>query len=130
VNSLEEFPSDVRVGVQADSVMESFIRKRNKASQNSMQIVTVNSNGVLIEKLKSGEVDVLIVEKPQARHFAREMEELSYFHIEDDEDENKTQEHKIYLRKDSDLIDAVNHELGNLEDTGETQKLIKIWKLQ
>lgn len=130
VSSLEGLPNNTRIGAQNNSTMKDFISKFKEASQNSIEIVADDSNLVLIEKLELGEIDAVVVEKPQAKSFTTDAEKLTYFDIKEDMLGKTTQSYAIGMRKDSDLVDDVNRELINLNDKGEIPKLIKAWRLK
>ena len=128
---MNDFPKDAKVGVQTGSTMESFANTYNDSSDKSLMIVSLGSNFLLIEKLKLGEIDVLIVEDAQAPSFIKNIPNLKSETIEDevyiDEEENS---YVIGVKKDSSLVEEINKGIEGLNTDGQIELLLKKWDLR
>ena len=91
----------------------------------------MGSNFILIEKLKLGEIDALVVEDAQASSFVKNIVGLKFNTIEDnvyiDEEESS---YVIGLKKDSSLTEKVNQAIENLNNNGQIDLLLKKWNLR
>jgi ABC-type amino acid transport substrate-binding protein len=129
--TLDDFPKDAKIGVQTGTTMESFANDYNDSSDKSLKIVSMGSNFLLIEKLKLGEIDALIVEDAQAPSFIKNISELKSEHIGDDvyidEEENS---YVIGVKKGSSLVDELNKGIESLNADGKIELLLKKWGLR
>ena len=130
-SSLEDLPNDAKVGVQTGSTMENFVNNYNDSVDKSLKIISLGSNFILIEKLKLGEIDALVVEDAQASSFVKNIVGLKSNTIEDnvyiDEEESS---YVIGLKKDSSLTEKVNQAIENLNNNGQIDLLLKKWNLR
>ena len=130
-NSLEDLPNDAKVGVQTGTTMENFVNNYNDSVDKSLKIVSLGSNFILIEKLKLGEIDALVVEDAQAPSFIENIPELKSNAVEDnvyiDEEEGS---YVIALKKDSNLTTEVNQAISKLNDNRKIEFLLKKWNLR
>ncbi len=130
-SSLEDLPNDAKVGVQTGSTMENFVNNYNDSVDKSLKIISLGSNFILIEKLKLGEIDALIVEDAQASSFVKNIVGLKSNAIEDnvyiDEEESS---YVIGLKKGSSLTEKVNQAIENLNNNGQIDLLLKKWHLR
>ncbi|MFV9875933.1 MAG: ABC transporter substrate-binding protein [Rickettsiales endosymbiont of Dermacentor nuttalli] len=108
-------------GVQMGSVWESFANK--KALKNpKIKVFVGNKIPQLIEELKVGRIDVLILEKEQAREIVLFNKELTYTLL------NKSEGSvAIAFNKGSSLVSKFNKAIKNLETTGELSRLRTKW---
>ncbi|WPX96226.1 substrate-binding periplasmic protein [Candidatus Bandiella euplotis] len=130
ISEINELPQNAKIGVQTGSVMEQFINKFDEANKSSFEIMSDSSNAILIEKVKSGEIDGMIVEDVSAPGFTKDIDELKYFDIKNGVAGLSERKYSIGFRKDSQLVDGVNEELENLKNSGDFKKLLKGWKLK
>lgn len=100
------------VGAQLGSTLESWIRKRAE-KDNSINVVTLDSNITLIEELKLGRVDAVIIELAQGLEFCLKNPELGYSNI-DSSDEG----YVIAIKKGSKLIGEINEKIQELKTNG------------
>ena len=130
-SSLEDLPNDAKVGVQTGSTMENFVNNYNDSVDKSLKIISLGSNFILIEKLKLGEIDALVVEDAQASSFVKNIVGLKFNTIEDnvyiDKEESS---YVIGLKKDSSLTEKVNQAIENLNNNGQIDLLLKKWNLR
>ncbi len=129
--TLDDFPKNAKIGAQTGTTMESFANSYSDSSDKSLEIVSMGSNFLLIEKLKLGEIDALIVEDAQAPSFIKNIPELKSESIEDDvyidEEENS---YVIGVKKYSSLVDEINKGIENLNADGKIELLLKKWDLR
>jgi len=128
---LDDFPKNAKIGVQTGTTMESFVNSYNDSSDKPLKIVSMGSNFLLIEKLRLGEIDALIVEDAQAPSFIKNIPKLKSEPIEDDvyidEEENS---YVIGVKKDSNLVDELNKGIESLNADGKIELLLKKWGLR
>lgn len=130
-NSLEDLPNDAKVGVQTGTTMENFVNNYNDAVDKSLKIVSLGSNFILIEKLKLGEIDALVVEDAQAPSFVKNILGLKFNIIEDnvyiDEEESS---YAIGIKKGSSLTKKVNQAIEDLNNNSKIDLLLQKWNLR
>jgi ABC-type amino acid transport substrate-binding protein len=111
--------------------MESFVNNYNESSDKSLEIVSLGSNFLLLEKLKLGEINALIVEDAQATNFIKNMPELNSESVEDnvyiDEEENS---YAIGVKKGSSFVNEINKSIEDLNADGQIQELLRKWHLR
>lgn len=129
INSLEDLPKGSRVGVQTDSTMQEFIHKFSINRQTSFNVLYNASNASLIEKLKKGDIDAVIVEKVQAPDFVKNAPELVHFPVSKNIKSNEKQSYVIGLKKGSKVVNKVNKIIDEMNTSGEMDKLLKKWKI-
>ena len=129
VNSLEDLPENSKIGVQTGSIMEKFINKFNTENQASIDVVSNASNADLIEKLKIGEIDGMIVEKAEVSSLIKNAPEFVHFSVPESTKGYERQGYVIGFRKDSDLIEKINKEIEEMKSSGEMDYLLKKWGL-
>ena len=131
VKTLDDFPKNAKIGVQTGSTMESFVNNYNESSDKSLEIVSLGSNFLLLEKLKLGEINALIVEDAQAPNFIKNMPELKSESVEDnvyiDEEENS---YAIGVKKGSSFVIEINKNIEDLNTSGQIEELLKKWHLR
>ncbi|MFK7761032.1 MAG: transporter substrate-binding domain-containing protein [Candidatus Midichloriaceae bacterium] len=129
--TLDDFSKNAKIGVQTGTTMESFANSYNDSSDKSLEIVSLSSNFLLIEKLKLGEINALIVEDAQAPSFIKNIPELKSEPIEDnvyiDEEENS---YVVAVKKGSSLVEKINKGIESLNANGQIELLLKKWNLR
>ena len=129
--TLDDFSKNAKIGVQTGTTMESFANSYNDSSDKSLEIVSLGSNFLLIEKLKLGEINALIVEDAQAPSFIKNIPELKSEPIEDDvyidEEENS---YVVAVKKGSSLVEKINKGIESLNANGQIELLLKKWDLR
>ena len=129
--TLDDFSKNAKIGVQTGTTMESFASSYNDSSDKSLEIVSLSSNFLLIEKLKLGEINALIVEDAQAPSFIKNIPELKSEPIEDnvyiDEEENS---YVVAVKKGSSLVEKINKGIESLNANGQIELLLKKWNLR
>jgi polar amino acid transport system substrate-binding protein len=111
---------NVKVACQLGSTMEIWA----KTNATAAQLVIMDNNGQIIEALKAGQVDCVLLDNVQAQSFCNVNPELAY-NIVAKSDEG----YAIIFKKQSDLREKVNAILKKLEQNGELKKLMKKWQL-
>ncbi len=120
-----------KIGVQTGSTMEKFINQYNHSIGNTVEIVSLSSNFLLLEKLKLEEVDGIIVEKMQAASFIKNQSAFKSILIKENvligAEENY---YVVGLRKNTNLIKKVNEAIKILNTTCKIESLLKKWNLR
>lgn len=129
INSFNDLFENYRIGVQADSIMERFIKKFNKDNNNSIDIMPNASNADLIEKLKIGEIDAMVVERAQVSGFIKDEPNLISISMPETVTMSERQEYVIGFRKDFRFIKRINEKINKMQMDGEMDELLKKWKI-
>ncbi|KGM46205.1 transporter substrate-binding domain-containing protein [Neobacillus niacini] len=110
------------VGVQLGSIQEGKAEEINK----TVAIKVENRNRIpeLIQELKAGRFDAIIIEDTVAKGYLDKESDLTSFTMSDDPEEAGS---AIAFPKDSDLTEKFNKELKNMKENGELQELIVKW---
>ncbi|MDR7075159.1 polar amino acid transport system substrate-binding protein [Neobacillus niacini] len=110
------------VGVQLGSIQEGKAEEINK----TVAIKVENRNRIpeLIQELKAGRFDAIIIEDTVAKGYLEKEADLTNFTMSDDPEEAGS---AIAFPKDSDLTEKFNKELQNMKENGELQELIVKW---
>ncbi|WHX99219.1 transporter substrate-binding domain-containing protein [Neobacillus sp. DY30] len=110
------------VGVQLGSIQEGKADEINK----SVAITVENRNRIpeLIQELKAGRFDAIIIEDTVAKGYLDKEADLTSFTISDDPEEAGS---AIAFPKDSELTEKFNQELRKMKENGELQELIVKW---
>lgn len=110
-----------KIGVQLGSTMEKWI-KENIQNLKSSHIFTLDTNNLLIEKLKLRQIDFLVIETLQAKEFTKFNPSLTYMIL------GKVEEgYGIALVKDSIHLKKINQAIQILKDNGTLSDLEKKW---
>ncbi|MFN7038571.1 MAG: substrate-binding periplasmic protein [Alphaproteobacteria bacterium] len=110
-----------KIGVQLGSTWESFINSKKDKFSN-IEVVALSRLGNLIEELKIGRVDMVIVDEEQAYNFATNNKDLNY-HVFDEMDEGLA----IAFKKNSPQKDKVNQALQKLKHNKILDQLKAKW---
>lgn len=116
--------ADEMVGIKVASQLGSTMEMWAKANVTRAQLITMDTNGQIIEALKAGHVDCVLVDSVQAQYFCNVNAELAY-NIVAKSDEG----YAIIFKKHSPLREKVNTILKKLEQNSELKKLMKKWQL-
>jgi polar amino acid transport system substrate-binding protein len=107
------------MGVQLSSIMEIWAKKQFGDTAN---IVSLDNNNMLVEALKTGKIDAVILEVPQAKAFVVGNPTLDFKTI-GAVDEGCG----IAMRKQSPLKEKINVALKSLKEKKVMDELIKKW---
>jgi polar amino acid transport system substrate-binding protein len=112
-----------KVGVQLGTTWETIAKGLADRIPN-MEISSINNNLVLLEELKNGNIDAIILEDLQVKKFVQQNEALTGFTID-----NVESSFAIAFAKGSDLKDKVNDIITTLKTKGKIQELKAKWLL-
>ncbi len=115
---------DKKIGVQLGTTMELFIKEKAKQSP-SINILSLNRNPELIQELKIGRIDAIVIEQSQVEHFAKANTDLTYSILND----NAAEGYAIAFPQKSNLKEKFNKALNEIKESGELQALLKKWSL-
>jgi polar amino acid transport system substrate-binding protein len=113
---------DKTVGVQLGSIQEGKAEEINE----TVAITVENRNRIpeLIQELKAGRFDAIIIEDTVAKGYLDKESDLTNFTLSDDPEEAGS---AIAFPKDSELTEKFNQELQKMKENGELQELIVKW---
>jgi len=113
---------DKTVGVQLGSIQEGKAEEINE----TVAIKVENRNRIpeLIQELKAGRFDAIIIEDTVAKGYLDKETDLTSYTISDDPEEAGS---AIAFPKDSGLTAKFNQELQKMKENGELQELIVKW---
>lgn len=115
-----------RVGVQLGSTMEQVAN--NLVTQYEFQVFSLPSNPQIIEELKIGRLDGMLVEKAQAIEFTRLHPDLTYISFSSLVNEPlEPTGYAIAVNKGDTLLKDINQALNQLEKDGTIKQLKKKW---
>ena len=109
------------IGCQVGTTMEEWVKKHHGTER----CVTMDENTQLVEALKSGQLNVVVIDRYQAQAFCQRHDELTYTEIG-----AAASDYAIACPKDSHLIDDVNRALDTLKKNGQLDALKKKYHLQ
>lgn len=107
-----------KIGAQLGSAQELWLT----SNKPSFQVITMNNNNQLIEALKAGHLDSVIIDQAQAKAFCKKNQSLTFFDIE-----NSSEPNGILLLKNSPLTPLINQAIEKLKSNGEIDRLIEKW---
>ncbi|MEH7272599.1 transporter substrate-binding domain-containing protein [Neobacillus vireti] len=110
------------VGVQLGSIQEGKADEINKTV--SIKVENRNRIPELIQELKAGRFDAIIIEDTVAKGYLEKEADLTNFTMSDDPEEAGS---AIAFPKDSELTEKFNQELKKMKENGELQELIVKW---
>lgn len=108
-----------KVGVQLGSIQEGIANDKIKGAE----IVSLNKIPEIIQEIKTGRIDAMVIEDTVAKKYLDQDSELTTFEIVDEEEAGSA----AAFRKDDELRDQFNEELNKLIDSGEIEKLAQKW---
>ncbi len=119
INSVEELKGK-KIGAQTGSTMDLFLKKLG-----NVDISSLNNNNIMIEDLKLGRIDGVLLETVQAIQFAQSNLSLRSHLITNLDDE--TGSYSIAFPKGSALKNEVDSILTEMKQNGELQAIIQQW---
>lgn len=112
------------MGVQYGTTMETFLKE--KANElGDIEIKGLARNPELIQELKVGRIDGIVIEESQAKEFAAVNNELGYSVLKDSAGEG----YAIAFPKGSELKAKFNEVLAELIENGELKVMMMKWGL-
>lgn len=108
------------VGVQLGSTMHEFIESHKHAQ--TMKIVTLHKMPALLQELKLGRVDVVLLDETQVKQVERKMPEISAMIFSE-----AASEYAIAFKKDSSLANEFNAVINELIKEGFVERLRERW---
>lgn len=112
------------IGVQLGSTMESFL-KTKIPQLGDIKIKSLKRNPDLIQELKTGRIDGVLIEKSQVEQFAKANNDLAYSILEDSAGEG----YAIGFHKGSELTEKFNQALTEMNENGQLQEISNKWEL-
>ena len=129
IHSFEDLLKNSKVGVQIGSIMEKVVNKFNKDNNAFINVFHHTSNSVLIEQLKAGDIDAMIMERAQAPSFIKDEPSLTYLSVPGSTSAIEGQGYVIGFRKDSKIVANVNKAINEMNASGEMDSLLKKWEI-
>lgn len=111
-----------RVGVQLGSIQEGEAQGFAEEDP-SIEIVSLNKIGEIIQEIKAGRLDAAIVEDTVAAGFTAANPDLQFAVIPSDGPSGSA----IAFPKDSDMVEEFNEVLAQLIESGEIEELVIKW---
>jgi polar amino acid transport system substrate-binding protein len=121
--SIEDFKGKI-LGVQMGTTWETYA-KFLSSSIEDLRIRSLSNNLVLLEELKSGAVDGVIMEDMQVNKFMQNIQDLEKIILPDTKGE-----FAIALPKNSTLTPMINEAIKALNDSGDLIKIKDKWLLK
>lgn len=113
-----------KIGVQLGTTMEIYAKeKANKVDD--ITILSLNRNPELIQELKIGRIDAIIIEQSQALQFTKANSDLTYSILSDSAGEG----YAIAFPKGSDLKVKFTEVLDEITANGELETILIKWSL-
>lgn len=119
-NTTHDFSGKI-IGCQAGTTMEDWVKKHHGTER----CITMDENTQLVEALKSGQVDVVVIDGYQAQAFCARNSNLSYTSLG-----AAPNDYAIACAKGNTLIQDINKALDFLKKSGELDALKRKYHLQ
>ncbi|MCK4498995.1 amino acid ABC transporter substrate-binding protein [Candidatus Babeliales bacterium] len=113
---------DKKFGVQLGSTMEQFAKQLK-----GIHIVSLNSNLILLQELKAGKIDMVIMENSQSKTITKSMPELSCAVVDNNKIPNKPEGPAIAFAKNSQLKKPIETALAKIKLNGTLKALANKW---
>lgn len=110
-----------KIGAQTGSTMDKFLKRVG-----NVQIFSLNNNTIMIEELKLGRLDGVLLETAQAVEFVRSNLSLRHQKLATIENDG----YAIAFPKDSSLKGPVNDVLSKMKKNGELAAIQKKWIIE
>ncbi|TLS36397.1 transporter substrate-binding domain-containing protein [Pseudalkalibacillus caeni] len=110
-----------KVGVQLGSIQEGEAEKIKEKVD--IEVVKLNKIPEIIQELKSGRIDALIIEDAVAYEFIEKNEDLTSFVLSADAEAGSA----VAFPKGSDLVEDFNSELAKMKENGKLDELVEKW---
>ncbi|HEY9659141.1 MAG TPA: transporter substrate-binding domain-containing protein [Allocoleopsis sp.] len=108
-----------KVGVQLGSIQEQFAKEKVAGAE----IMPLNRINEMIQELKAGRVDALIMEDTVAKGYTDSNPDLGFTTIEESGDSGSA----IAFPKGSAMVSEFNTVLQEMKSSGELEKLVNKW---
>lgn len=118
IQSLEDLDGK-QVGVQLGSIQEGIAKDQIPGAE----IVALNKMPEIIQEIKTGRIDAMVIEDTVAKKYLEQDSELVTFEIVDEEEAGSA----AAFRKDDELRNQFNDELKKMIDSGDIEKLAQKW---
>ena len=118
IQSLEDLDGK-KVGVQLGSIQEGIAQDKITGAE----IVSLNKIPEIIQEIKTGRIDAMVIEDTVAKKYLEQDSELATFEIVDEEEAGSA----AAFRKDDALRDKFNDELKKMIENGDIEKLAQKW---
>ena len=118
LQSLEDLKGK-KIGVQLGSIQEGIAQDQITDAE----IVSLNKIPEIIQEIKTGRIDAMVIEDTVAKKYLEQDSELTTFEIVDEEEAGSA----AAFRKDDELRDQFNEELKKMIDSGEIEELAQRW---
>ena len=120
ISSIKDFTGKV-IGVQMGTTWESYAKELANNIP-GIKIRSLANNLVLIEELKSGAIDLIIMEELQVNKFKVNVPDMESFVLDDTRGE-----FAIALPKDSSLTESINLVIKKMLDSGTIAQIKSKW---
>lgn len=114
---------DKTVGIQIGTIQEAAVNEIK--DEYNLTTDARKSYGDMVQEIKNGRMDFVVVEKAIAEEYIKTNPELSYFQLE--AEGNSTGNCFAFKKGNTELRDQVNEAIKKLQDNGELDKLIEKW---
>lgn len=111
-----------QVGVQLGSTYEQAAKKLSH-NNNDFNILSLTRIGDLVQELKTGRIDALLIEKPVAQGIAENNPDLTVIDAEGVHPDAPA----IAFPKGSPLLEPVNKTIREMKKNGVIQEMAKLW---
>lgn len=122
IKRTEDF-SNKTIAVQLGSTMELFLKEQLKRVKN-LDILTLSRTPTMIQELKLGRVNGVLIEEAQAKEFSQKNPELAYSLIADNKEGIA-----VAFAKNSKLKSKFNAAINKLKKSGKLEELENKWLL-
>ena len=112
----------MRIGVQMGSTMENYLKEKRKDSAPDVRILSISRIPQLIEELKIGRIDAVIVDADNADRIVKENGSFTTKLVEDFNGSNS-----VVLPKNSPKLEKFNEIIKALEAEGQLSLLKRKW---
>lgn len=114
---------DKTVGIQIGTIQEAAVNEIK--DEYNLTTDPRKSYGDMVQEIKNGRLDFIVVEKAVAEEYIATNPELTYFQLE--AEGNSTGNCFAFKKGNTELRDQVNGAIKKLQESGELQKLIDKW---
>lgn len=114
---------DKTVGIQIGTIQESAVNAIK--DEYNLETDARKSYGDMVQEIKNGRLDFVVVEKAIAEQYIETNPELTFFHLE--AEGSSTGNCFAFKKGNTDLRDQVNEAIKKLQDNGELDKLVEKW---
>ena len=111
-----------RVGVQLGSIQEGDAQALAEEDP-SIEVVSLNKIGEIVQEIKSGRIDAAIIEDTVAEGFTASNPDLEFSVIPSDGPSGSA----VAFPKGSDLVEDFNRVLAEMQESGEIEELVVKW---